>query len=145
MTRKIIGASRILNRATIVGLAVATALAVGLAGFVTQPADAAESTYYNVTSLDALWTGRIPTERGGQYGYGCHVREYNGTRIIWHGGGWVGITNQFEMYPDLGYTVVILCNIDNNPTAIAMKLREWLTQGTTNPAEKPATKPAEKQ
>ena len=89
-------------------------------------------------SLDALWTGRIPTERGGQYGYGCHVREYNGARIIWHGGGWVGITNQFEMYPDLGYTVVIFCNIDNNPTAIAMKLREWLTQGTAKPTTEPA-------
>jgi probable HAF family extracellular repeat protein len=59
MTGTIIGASRALNRATIVALAVATALALGLAGFVTQPADATGSTYYNVTSLDALWTGSI--------------------------------------------------------------------------------------
>jgi len=34
-----------------------------------------------------------------------------------------------EMYPDLGYTVVILTNIDSDPNAIAYKLREWLTQG----------------
>jgi hypothetical protein len=44
-------------------------------------------------------------------------------------GGWVGITNKFDMYPDLGYTVVILNNIDSDQNAIAFKLREWLTQG----------------
>ena len=33
------------------------------------------------------------------------------------------------MDPDLGYTVVILNNIDSNPNAVAFKLREWLTQG----------------
>src|SRR5215218_6431497 len=59
MTGTIIGASRALERATIIALAVAMALAVGLAGFVAQPADAAGSTYYNVTSLDTLWTGSI--------------------------------------------------------------------------------------
>lgn len=59
MTGTIFGASRALEHATIIALAVATALAVGLAGFVAQPADAAGSTYYNVTSLDALWTGSI--------------------------------------------------------------------------------------
>jgi CubicO group peptidase (beta-lactamase class C family) len=90
-------------------------------------------------SLPTLQTPRIPTGRDGHYGYGCHLRTYNGTRIVWHGGGWVGITNQFEMYPDLGYTVVTLCNIDNNPTPIAMKLREWLTQGTGRPTT--TTKP----
>jgi CubicO group peptidase (beta-lactamase class C family) len=84
-------------------------------------------TLVSADSLKTLWTGRIDTDRGGQYGYGCHLRQYNGTRIVWHGGGYVGITNQFEMYPDLGYTVAIFCNIDNNPTAIALKLREWLT------------------
>jgi len=35
------------------------ALAIGLAGFVAQPAGAAGSTHYNVTSLDTLWTGSI--------------------------------------------------------------------------------------
>ncbi|MGB7160638.1 MAG: serine hydrolase domain-containing protein [Tepidisphaeraceae bacterium] len=89
-----------------------------------------DHTLLSEQSLKTIWTGRIETDRGGQYGYGCHLRQYNGARIVWHGGGWVGITNQFEIYPDLGYTVVILCNIDNNPTAIAMKLREWLAQGT---------------
>ena len=40
-----------------------------------------------------------------------------------------GITDQFDLLPDLGYTVVILNNIDSAPDPIAYKLHEWLTQG----------------
>ncbi|WP_244884941.1 serine hydrolase domain-containing protein [Singulisphaera acidiphila] len=81
-------------------------------------------------STDLIWTGQVDyTEPDSRYGYGFIVKRYNGTRIIGHGGGWVGITNKFEMYPDLGYTVVILSNIDSDPNSIASKLREWLTQG----------------
>ncbi len=76
-------------------------------------------------STDLIWTGRVDyTEPDSRYGYGFIVKRYNGTRIIGHGGGWVGITNKFEMYPDLGYTVVILSNIDSDPNAIASRLRE---------------------
>jgi D-alanyl-D-alanine carboxypeptidase len=81
-------------------------------------------------ALKSLWTGRVDyTEPGGRYGYGCVVKNYNGVRIVAHGGGWVGITDRFEIYPDLGYTVAILTNIDSAPNPIAFKLREWLTQG----------------
>jgi CubicO group peptidase (beta-lactamase class C family) len=84
----------------------------------------------NAKSLEAVWSGKMDyNEPDSQYGYGFIVKRYNGTRIIGHGGGWVGITNKFDMYPDLGYTVVILNNIDSDPNAIAFKLREWLTQG----------------
>lgn len=83
-------------------------------------------------SLETLWAGVTEEpNRGADYGYGAYIERYNGSRIIWHGGGWKGITNQFDMYPELGYTVVILSNYDDDPAAIANKLREWLTQGTT--------------
>ena len=81
-------------------------------------------------SLEAVWTGVMDyTEADSKYGYGFIVKRYNGVRIVGHGGGWVGITNKFDTYPDLGYTVVILTNIDSDPNAVAFKLREWLTQG----------------
>lgn len=81
-------------------------------------------------SLEMVWSGKVNyTEPDSQYGYGFIVKRYNGTRIVGHGGGWFGITNKFDIYPDLGYTVVILNNIDSDPNAIAFKLREWLTQG----------------
>ena len=84
----------------------------------------------NEQSLDALWTGRIDAGRHSEYGFGCYIRQYNNTRIIWHSGGWMGITDHFDMYPDLGYTVVILNNIDSAPTPLALTIRGWLTQGT---------------
>ena len=80
--------------------------------------------------LARVWTGVKPySDPNSEYGYGFIVSRYNGTRIIGHGGGWVGITNKFDMYPDLGYTVVILSNIDSDPNAIAFRLREWITAG----------------
>lgn len=94
------------------------------------------------SSLKTLWTG-VTEEAGKQreYAYGAWVERYNGHEIISHGGGWQGITNQFEFYPELGYTVVILSNIDNDPTAIAYKLREWLTQSPLNAASPPERPP----
>jgi CubicO group peptidase (beta-lactamase class C family) len=95
------------------------------------------------TSLATLWTGVTEElNRGADYGYGAYIERYNGTRIIWHGGGWKGITNQFDMYPDLGYTVVILSNYDDDPGIIANRLREWLTQGLSQKNPLPTTPPA---
>jgi CubicO group peptidase (beta-lactamase class C family) len=76
-----------------------------------------------------LWTGGA---RNPRYGYGFELGRYNGARIVGHGGGWFGVTNRMEIYPDLGYTVVILSNYDSEPLAVANKLREWLTQGPSN-------------
>jgi D-alanyl-D-alanine carboxypeptidase len=84
----------------------------------------------NEQSLNTLWTGQIDTGRHAKYGFGCYIAQYNNTRIIWHSGGWMGITDHFDMYPDLGYTVVILNNIDSAPTPLAQTIRGWLTQGT---------------
>lgn len=83
-------------------------------------------------TLERLWTGVTDEPgRGSKYAYGASVAHYNGMRIVSHGGGWKGVTNHFDMYPDLGYTVVVLSNYDDDPTAIAYRLREWLTQGSS--------------
>jgi CubicO group peptidase (beta-lactamase class C family) len=82
----------------------------------------------NAESLKTVWTGRMDYHENSKYAYGFAVKEYNGARIVGHGGGWLGITNKMDMYPDLGLTVVILNNIDSDPNALAFKLREWLTQ-----------------
>lgn len=83
----------------------------------------------NAKSLATAWSGQIQNMPGVEYGYGFDVEQYNGTHIVGHSGGWAGITNQMDIYPDLGYSVVILTNIDDSPRPIAYKLREWLTQG----------------
>ena len=48
--------------------------------------------------------------REGKYGYGFEENHINGHRIIGHTGGHDGIACELMIYPDLGYTVVILTN-----------------------------------
>jgi CubicO group peptidase (beta-lactamase class C family) len=94
-------------------------------------------------SLKTLWTGVTEDpQRHREYGYGAEMERYNGTTIVGHGGGWLGITNAFEMYPDLGYTVVVLSNYDDDPNSIADRLREWLTDGVTTADAEPSGAPA---
>jgi D-alanyl-D-alanine carboxypeptidase len=47
-----------------------------------------------------------------QYSYGFTEELANGHRVIGHGGGNIGISNELMIFPDLGYTVIILTNGD---------------------------------
>ncbi|MFV8347547.1 serine hydrolase [Flavobacterium sp. ZB4P13] len=48
--------------------------------------------------------------REGMYGYGFQENTINGHRVIGHAGGHDGIASELMIFPDLGYTVVILTN-----------------------------------
>ena len=48
----------------------------------------------------------------GRYGYGFGDKVFEGKHIVGHNGGSPGISANFEMYPELGYTAVILMNVD---------------------------------
>lgn len=48
--------------------------------------------------------------REGMYGYGFEETIINGHRIFGHTGGHDGVASEIMIYPDLGYTVVILTN-----------------------------------
>lgn len=87
-------------------------------------------TLLSAKTISTIWTGKVQSMPGMEYGYGFDLETYNSTRIVGHSGGWAGITNQMDIYPDLGYTVVILTNIDDSPRPIAYKIREWLIQGS---------------
>jgi CubicO group peptidase (beta-lactamase class C family) len=81
-------------------------------------------------STAVVWEDKTGDRQGGQpYGYGFFVSRYNGARAVGHGGGWTGITNRIDMFPDLGYMYVVLSNYDAETPAISFKLREWITQG----------------
>jgi len=68
--------------------------------------------------------GYMPTEYGGRDGYGLETRSWNGVRIVGHGGGFTGVSNQVDFYPDLGYVLVVLGNSDASGTeAIANRVR----------------------
>jgi CubicO group peptidase (beta-lactamase class C family) len=48
----------------------------------------------------------------GRYAYGFSDKVFDGKHIVGHNGGSPGIAANFEMYPELGYTSVILMNAD---------------------------------
>jgi D-alanyl-D-alanine carboxypeptidase len=58
-----------------------------------------------------LTAGKVPYGNR-QYAYGFTEEVANGHRIIGHGGGHIGIADELMIFPDLGYTVVILTNGD---------------------------------
>ncbi len=66
----------------------------------------------------------------GKYAYGFGDKIFAGKHIVGHNGGFPGIAAQFDMFPELGYTIVILMNADP-PTMmpVIMKLRELLPAG----------------
>ena len=61
-------------------------------------------------------------------GYGFFSIEVNGTRAIGNNGGGPGTNATFTVYPELGYTVVVLSNYDPpSASKITSKIRELLT------------------
>jgi CubicO group peptidase (beta-lactamase class C family) len=70
-------------------------------------------------------TGPGPESR---YGYGFEIHTVNGHRAFGHFGGFPGVSTGLEVYPDLGYTVVILSNYDDGGPRVLMPLRDWATR-----------------
>jgi hypothetical protein len=54
-------------------------------------------------------------------------------RIVGHGGGVPGVAAAVDIYPDLGYTVVVLANYDSALTPVQDSTREILTGTTPRP------------
>lgn len=77
-----------------------------------------------------MLTGKVAREPqpGAEYAYGFFVDRVNGTLVVGHGGALPGGNAEFDMYLDLGYTVVVLSNYDP-PAAVQVrfKLFELLT------------------
>jgi CubicO group peptidase (beta-lactamase class C family) len=62
-----------------------------------------------------------------KYGYGFGEELSNGKRIVGHNGGGPGIAANFDIFPETGYTVIILANYD--PPAVmpvVMKIRSLI-------------------
>ncbi|HET9514016.1 MAG TPA: serine hydrolase domain-containing protein [Gemmatimonadales bacterium] len=59
-------------------------------------------------------TGYIATEYGGRDGFGLETRDWNGVRIVGHGGAYPGVSNQVDFFPAQGYSVVVLSNVSRS-------------------------------
>jgi D-alanyl-D-alanine carboxypeptidase len=66
----------------------------------------------NPEYTELVMTGKMKTPRAGEYGYGFGVETIDGKRTVGHNGGAPGIAADFAMYPDSGFTTVLLMNCD---------------------------------
>jgi D-alanyl-D-alanine carboxypeptidase len=77
-----------------------------------------------------LIAGYVATEYGGLDGYGFETRTWNGVKIVGHGGAFSGVSTQVDIYPELGYVVVVLSNLDaSGAQALANHARVLIAAG----------------
>lgn len=62
-----------------------------------------------------------------KYGFGFGESFKNNIRMIGHNGGAPGVDAQIDIYPDLGYTVVVLSNYDMATRPITNYIQEIIT------------------
>ena len=56
--------------------------------------------------------GHLSDGRRVSYGRGLFIGAYRGLKLISHGGAWIGYRAEFDRYPSLHTSVVVLCNSD---------------------------------
>jgi len=61
---------------------------------------------------ELLTTGKVTTPGGDKYAYGFGDRNSGGVRSFGHGGGAPGMNGDLQIYPQSGYVVVVLANMD---------------------------------
>ncbi|RYY10352.1 MAG: class A beta-lactamase-related serine hydrolase, partial [Chitinophagaceae bacterium] len=61
-------------------------------------------------SLDKAWTA----SSNEHYGYGWQLDNYNGKRVMYHGGGGPGFRSNFSMIPEDSSCVILLSNNENS-------------------------------
>ena len=76
---------------------------------------------------DLVTTGKVDMGRA-KYAYGFGDETVNGTRIFGHNGGAPGIASDLSMYPELGYTSVVMTNYDPPlMMPVVKRIREMIT------------------
>ena len=98
--------------------------------------------------LAAMQTPVIPTgwSDTSSYGFGLDIAKYRGLRTVAHGGGDRGISSYVVRYPDQGFAVAILCNLDNLPAGrLTESIADIYLTGTLAPRTQNAvaTKPTQ--
>jgi CubicO group peptidase (beta-lactamase class C family) len=83
-------------------------------------------------------TGRLNSGKAIDYAWGLVVTEYKGLKVVEHGGSWVGFRAAIVRFPEQGFTVVILANLDAiDPSGLAFKVADIYLAGQLKEPEKP--------
>ena len=72
----------------------------------------AEHKLLDVKHTEMLTTGKVDTGGDGKYAYGFMDRTSGGVRSYGHGGGAPGMNGELAIYPESGYVVAVLANLD---------------------------------
>ena len=72
-----------------------------------------------------MWTAIAAAGSPG-YGLGFGVRTDAQGRVVGHTGGFPGISASFETWPERGYTVAVLANLDGAAMPVAEAARELI-------------------
>lgn len=84
----------------------------------------------NERFTDLVLKGKVEVGRPNErYAYGFMEGQTNGVHIVGHGGTSPGANAKFDMYPELGYTVIVLSNYDpRSAERVADRFRERVTR-----------------
>ena len=66
----------------------------------------------NEEYTELLITGKVDTGRGNMYAYGFEDGRKDGAGAVGHGGGAPGMNGDLRIYPQSGYVVAVLSNLD---------------------------------
>jgi CubicO group peptidase (beta-lactamase class C family) len=66
----------------------------------------------NAEYTDLLITGKVDTGSGAKYAYGFEDGRKNGAGAVGHSGGAPGMSGDLRIYPQSGYVVAVLSNLD---------------------------------
>jgi CubicO group peptidase (beta-lactamase class C family) len=66
----------------------------------------------NARYTELLTTGKVDTGGGGKYAYGFDETVAQGIRSFGHGGGAPGMNGDLRIYPQSGYVIAVLSNLD---------------------------------
>jgi CubicO group peptidase (beta-lactamase class C family) len=79
----------------------------------------------NERYTELLTTGKVETGNGGKYAYGFGDNSEGGVRWFGHGGGAPGMNGDLKIFPQSGYVIAVLANLD--PPA-AGRISEFIAQ-----------------
>jgi CubicO group peptidase (beta-lactamase class C family) len=66
----------------------------------------------NAAYTNLLITGKVDSGNGRMYAYGFEDARKNGEGAVGHGGGAPGMNGDLRIYPQSGYIVAVLSNLD---------------------------------
>jgi CubicO group peptidase (beta-lactamase class C family) len=78
--------------------------------------------YVGPDMLKMMWTDY----KGAGYGYGFVVAQGPMGKVVGHSGGFDGINSRLDIYPDTGYIVAVMSNVDRGAGPLAGKIGRLL-------------------